>query len=112
MEANVKPTVYLMFVTACTLAVSACTWVKPTPGGEKVRLLSSAEVDSCKNLGTTTGTLKDTIAGVQRSEEKVNKEMQTLARNSAAEMGGDAVVPIGKVHNGQQTFEVYKCVNP
>jgi hypothetical protein len=38
--------------------------------------------------------------------------MQALARNSAADMGGDTVVPVSEIQDGKQTFEVYKCVNP
>lgn len=94
------------------VAISSCAWVKLTPEGEKVRVLSTEEVGSCKKLGKTTSTLKDKIAGMKRSQSKVEKEMQALARNSAADMGGDTVVPVSEVEDGRQTFEVYKCVNP
>lgn len=92
--------------------LSSCTWVKLTPQGEKVRVLSAAEVSSCKKLGKTTSSLKDKIAGIRRNKEKVEKEMQALARNTAADMGGDTVVPVTEVSEGKQTFDVYKCVNP
>ncbi|KPJ92087.1 MAG: hypothetical protein AMJ53_10070 [Gammaproteobacteria bacterium SG8_11] len=95
-----------------TVMVASCAWVKLTPEGEKVRVLSMSEVESCKKLGKTTSSLKDKIAGVSRNKEKVEKEMQALARNSAAEMGGDTVVPVSEVQDGRQTFEVYKCVDP
>ena len=94
------------------LSTSSCSWVKLTPEGEKVRVLSINEVSSCKKLGKTMTTLKDKIAGMARKESKVQKEMQVLARNSAAEMGGDTVVAVSEVQEGRQTFEVYKCVNP
>ena len=35
-----------------------------------------------------------------------------IARNSGARMGGDTIVPLTVVEDGQQTFVVYKCVNP
>jgi hypothetical protein len=95
---------------AIVLFSLGCTWVKLTAEGEKVRVLSAVEVKSCKQLGKTTTTLKDKIAGISRSKEKVKKEMESLARNSAADMGGDTVVPVSNVENGKQTFEVYKCV--
>ena len=101
----------LMILLMTGLLVS-CTWVKLTPEGEKVRVLSIDEVASCKKLGKTTTSLKDKIAGMSRNEAKVQKEMQALARNSAADMGGDTVVPVSEVKDGRQTFEVYKCVNP
>lgn len=93
------------------LSIGACTWVKLTAEGEKVRILSMSEVSSCKKLGKTTSTLKDKIAGMSRSRVKVEKEMQALARNSAVELGGDTVVPVTEIVDGRQTFEVYKCGN-
>ncbi|MGD8941146.1 MAG: DUF4156 domain-containing protein [Gammaproteobacteria bacterium] len=94
------------------MLIASCSWVKLTPEGEKVRVLSMNEVSSCKKLGKTTTNLKDKIAGIKRNEKKVQKEMQALARNSAADMGGDTVVPVSEIQEGKQTFEVYKCVNP
>lgn len=101
-----------IFILLITMLVASCTWVKLTPEGEKVRVLSVDEVSSCKKLGKTTTTLKDKIAGVKRNKSKVEKEMQALARNSAADMGGDTVVPVTEIQDGRQTFHVYKCVNP
>jgi hypothetical protein len=101
-----------LFLVLMPVLLLSCAWVKLTPEGEKVRVLSSSEVGSCKKLGKTTTTLKDKIAGMSRSEAKVQKEMQVLARNSAVDMGGDTVVAVSEVKDGKQTFEVYKCVNP
>jgi hypothetical protein len=97
-------------IVLCTLLATACTWVETTPGGEKVRVLDADEVTSCKKLGTTTSALKDKIAGVNRSAEKVKKELETLARNTAADLGGDTVVATSEVLEGRQTFTVYRCV--
>lgn len=101
-----------MLLSVIVVSLVSCTWVKVTPEGEKVRVLSIDEVNSCKKLGKTTTSLKDKIAGMKRNEEKVQKEMQTLARNSAADMGGDTVVHVTEIKDAKQTFEVYKCINP
>lgn len=103
---------FKLLLLLVSVFLASCTWVKLTPEGEKVRVLSMGEVSSCKKLGKTTTTLKDKIAGVKRNEAKVQKEMQALARNSAADMGGDTVVPVTQVEDGRQVFEVYKCINP
>mgnify|MGYP002713030957 CR=1 FL=1 len=92
------------------LLSSGCAWVKTTPEGEKVRVLDASEVTSCKELGNTTVALLDKIAGIDRSREKVAEELRILARNSAAKIGGDTVVPISDISDGQQRFAVYKCV--
>lgn len=97
-------------ITLLVLSFSACTWVKLTPEGEKVRVLSADEAKNCKKLGLTRAMLKDKIAGVSRNEQKVKTELETLARNSAVDMGGDTVVPVSEIEEGKQVFDVYRCV--
>ncbi len=92
------------------LTATGCTWVKPTPGGEKVRILSAEEVGACQELGKTTASLRDKVLGINRAAAKVQWELRTLASNSAANMGGDTIVPVTPIKDGQQTFAVYKCV--
>lgn len=102
----------MIIFTAIGLLLSACTWVKLTPDGEKARVLSAAEVTNCKKLGKTTVSLPDEIAGFERNPDKVIEDLQILARNSAVELKGDTVVPVGEHFQGKQTFDVYRCVNP
>jgi hypothetical protein len=94
------------------LLVQSCAWVKLTPEGEKVRVLDVAEVSSCREIGTTTSSVKADIAGIGRKESKVREELLALARNAAVDMNGDTVVPIDAPMDGKQTFVVYRCVNP
>lgn len=94
------------------LVLAGCTWVKTTPEGEKVRVLEPHEVTSCKQLGNTTVTGKASVAGLQRNQDKVAEELRTLARNSAAGIEGDTVVPVAGIKGDSQVFAVYKCVNP
>ena len=94
---------------AAALALSACTWVDLSPEGEKVVVLTKEEVAKCKKVGQTVVMLRDSVAGFERSDKKVRHELNTLARNSASEIGGDAVVPIGEPQDGKQTFGVYDC---
>jgi hypothetical protein len=94
------------------MVLQACAWVTLTPEGEKARVLSASEVTSCKKLGKTTVTLRDEVAGFERNPDKVIEELQILARNSAAELKGDTVVPVGEHVEGKQTFDVYRCINP
>ena len=97
--------------TKICLLSAACSTLKLTEGGEKVRVLDPSEVSSCKNLGrTSTSTTAKVV--FDRPEEAIAKELLIIARNSAASMGGDTVVPLTVIENGQQTFVVYKCVNP
>ena len=98
-------------IIAATILLSACATLKLTEGGEKVRVLDPSEVDTCRELGKTNNSVTAKVI-VERKEEAVAKELRIMARNSAARMGGDTIVPLTLVEAGQQTFVVYKCVNP
>lgn len=95
-----------------SLSLTGCTWVKLTESGEKARVLSATEVTQCKHLGTTTVSLKSSIAGIDRNQDKVKAELETLARNAAADLKGDTVVAKTAPDNGKQVFDVYRCINP
>ena len=100
---------YLLLVAA-VLGLMACSWVKLTPDGDKVRVLSQSEVATCKKLGITTASVADKVAGMPRKETIIQDNLNILARNAAADMGGDTVVPSSPIQDGKQTFDVYRCV--
>ena len=86
--------------------------IKLNEQGEKIRVLDPSEVSSCRELGKTNTSVTWVVVGVERPKDVVSKELRTIARNSAARMGGDTIVPLTVIDKGQQTFVVYKCVNP
>lgn len=92
------------------LGLTACSWVTLTPSGEKARVLDPEDVVHCRKVGATTVTTRAQVANVYRSQGKVAEELQILARNAAADLGGDTVVPQGPAVDGKQTFDVYKCL--
>ncbi|MCP4471332.1 MAG: DUF4156 domain-containing protein [Gammaproteobacteria bacterium] len=98
-------------IVSAAILLSACSTLKLTHGGEKVRVLEPGEISSCKNLGKTNTSVTARII-VARPTETIAEELQVVARNSAARMGGDTIVPLTVIEEGQQTFVVYKCVNP
>ena len=97
---------------ACFLVlnVAACTWVELSPQGENVRVLATNEVTSCEHVGKTTAVTAAKLAGFERHADKVQTELNTLARNSAIEIGGDTVVAVDRPVEGRQVFEVYRCM--
>jgi hypothetical protein len=101
----------IICIASAAILLSACSSLKLTESGEKVRVLDPAEVSSCKNLGRTNTSVTDRIV-FERPADAVAKELQIVARNSGARMGGDTIVPLTVIEGGQQTFVVYKCVNP
>lgn len=94
---------------ALLLALSACAWVKPTDRGARVKVAEASEVGRCRMVGTTTVSVLDNIVGMPRGYRTLAEELSTMARNEAANLGGDTVVPISDIVNGQQQFEVYHC---
>lgn len=103
-----------LFVLLMTgLLVSACTWIKLTDEGKGIRVVTMDDIVACKKVGNVMVKLKDTIAGFDRNEEKVRRELETLARNTVVElnMEGDSIVPISEIEAGKQTFAVYQCLN-
>lgn len=91
------------------LLATACTWVKPTPAGESVRVATADQVGACERKGKVTVSLKSRVAGVERKPTKVANELATLARNEGGLLGGDTVVAESDVMEGRQVFGVYVC---
>ena len=101
----------LFLVTlAIAFTIAGCSWVELNEGGEKVRLLSEQEVVKCQFKGNTTVSVTDKLVGVRRHDEAIQQELVVLARNSAANMQGDTIVPLGDEADGRRRFAVYRCV--
>ena len=91
------------------LILSSCTWVKVTSKGESVRLVQSARaVESCKKIGKANTKVVSKVV-FSRDTEKIAGELADLARNEAALMGGDTIVPISEINDGRRSFDVYQC---
>ncbi|ATX81262.1 protein of unknown function (DUF4156) [Mariprofundus ferrinatatus] len=91
------------------LLAGGCTWVKPTDAGMLVSVSTFEQVAACGKLGKVTVNVLDSIGFIPRSERKMAEELQTMAKNSAAEMNGDTIVAVSKVTDGEQAFNVYRC---
>jgi len=97
----------ILVLMIMTVILSACVWVKLTPEGENVAVLSQSEVASCERTGTTTVQVLDKVV-LERNREKVEQELRTLARNRAAGRG-DAIVAASGIDDGEQMFVIYRC---
>jgi hypothetical protein len=88
----------------------SCTWVKLTDPGTGVRVATVAQVSSCKKLGATHTKTSTRIGFFSRSPQKIDSELESLARNEAADMGGDTIVSQGPASSeGRRSFDVYRC---
>ena len=106
---TVRVTLYFLVLSALSLLLVSCSWVRVTPEGQDVRLLTQNQVGNCQRIGTTTSTTTDEVVFVPRGSETVQTELVDLARNEAGLMGGNAIVADGTVVEGRQRFIVYSC---
>ena len=99
------------FATLLTLAAlpAACTWVKETPGGDKVRVAYDGNVSGCRDAGAISVSVTDKVAFYHRPDLKVRDELETLARTQAAGIPADTIKPTSEPANGSQSFEAYVC---
>lgn len=96
----------ILLVTLLTSA--GCTWIKLTDAGAQVAQGEPGEVQHCELVGNVTSSTQNRVI-LQRGRGKVAEELIVLARNEAATLGGDTVVPKGPMVDGRQDFDVYRC---
>jgi hypothetical protein len=88
----------------------ACTWVPLSDGGKAVRVAKDDEgLARCESKGRTHAQTTDRVLIFARREQTIQLELESLARNEAALMGGDTVVAATPIERGRQTFDVYLC---
>lgn len=97
-------------IVAAVVLLPACSFVNVSDAGKAVVVKSAAEVEQCEPKGTTNAQVLSKII-FKRVEESMAAELADLARNQAAEMGGDSIVPTSEIVDGKQSFAVYKCLD-
>lgn len=95
---------------AFTAGLPGCTWVALAPDADHIRIAAKDTLGECTQVGTTKARTKVRIGIFVRNEEKVAKELSTLARNDAPELGGNTIIAEGPVNaDGMQRFAIYDC---
>jgi len=100
----------IFLILALALVISGCSLVKLSPEADQVRLMTAKSASRCKVLGTTTVSVLNKILFFDRNEKSMLEELEIMARNSAAKMGGDTASPDGDPVNGEQSYTVYRCI--
>jgi len=100
-----------LLLAALTSVLIGCTWIKLTDAGAEVAQGSAAGVTDCELVGAVTASTQNRVV-LERGRGKVAEELIVLARNEAATLGGDTIVPAGPMVDGRQDFEVYRCGPP
>ena len=102
-----KAALFSLLISA--LLPAGCTWVDPTVSGSVVRVAYDGNVSGCRDAGTVAVTVADKIAFYHRSELKVRDELETMARNEAANLPADTIKPLSEPKDGSQRFQAYVC---
>ena len=100
----------ILIISILALALpGGCSWVKVSPEAKSVETVEAAEVEDCRKLGQSRVSVRDRVAAIQRSPGKVQEELERLARNEAARLGGNRIVAVTPVSGGARTYAVYDC---
>ena len=101
----------MLIILFLTLSLTAaCSWVKKSPGAEKVRIVPIDRVADCKVLGNVVASTTGNVAIIKRNAHKVKRELETIAQNEAASSGADTIAAISAIADGMQTFTMYRCL--
>ena len=101
---SVKPFTLL----AAALLLSACSFVQLSDAGAGVAQMDPADVLNCTSLGVVSAATQDKVL-LERGSAKVQEELLVLARNQAADLGANAIVPVDPPKDGKQSFRAYRC---
>lgn len=91
------------------VALAACSFVSLNPQAQNTTVSTNTNaLSNCKFMGNTNVSLWSK-AGTFQSQSTSESQLDTLARNEAATMGGNTVSPESAINNGQRTYRVYNC---
>ena len=93
---------------AVTLLFSGCTFVELSDQGALVKQGNEEDIVNCELIAEVSSQTKDKIL-IDRSDTSIRGELTILARNKAAEMGANVIVPSTARDGGVQGFKAYLC---
>lgn len=103
-----KPLCQIPASIIITVAVSGCQFVQLSGSGARVAQAGSGDVAHCKQVGEVDAQTKAKVL-LARGAAKVQEELWVIARNTAADLGANALVAVGTPQNGKQRFLAYQC---
>ena len=89
--------------------ITACSFVSLNPQAENVTVAANTSLaNNCKFLGNTNVSIW-AKADTFQSQKSAESQLDTLARNEAATMGGNTVMAESAASDGRRTYGVYNC---
>ncbi len=100
----------LFFSLLAMSLISSCSnWVQVTSEGQAVNLIATDVPDNCNRVGRVQARTLGRIIGIERGAERLQDELAQIARNEAADRGGNTIAPESLIIDGRQTFGIYSC---
>ena len=100
----------LFFSLLAMSLISSCSnWVQVTSEGQAVKLIATDVSDNCNRIGRVQARTLGRIIGIERGAERLQDELAQIARNEAADRGGNTIAPESLIIDGRQTFGIYSC---
>ncbi len=99
-----------ILAAAMTAVLGGCSFVTIDPAAEDVLVLEAERTKDCERLGQTRVSVATSVGFIKRGQPAIRDNLETLARNSAAEMGGDTITAETEVSDGKRTFGIFDCV--
>jgi len=99
-----------VLVAAAAVGLTGCSFVSVDPGAEDVLVLAAERTQQCERLGQTRVSVAAKIGFIKRGTPSIREDLRNLARNSAAEMGGDTITAESEITEGKQTYGIFDCV--
>src|SRR5690606_359602 len=91
----------------------ACTWVKLEASARDVLVLPAERLaPDCRSLGKVKVSVLDKVGVLARHAEGIVADLDPLARNHAAKVGGATAGPRGPENNGIREYEIFRCTAP
>jgi len=99
---------FYLFLISLTASLGL-GFVDLTEEGSKVRQAQAEEVDSCNKVGQGSATTRSKRVFFKRRNDNVQEELVGLARNEAAKLGANTVVPDEISEDGTMKWSGYLC---
>ena len=103
-----KNTLFGLVVVVAVTALAGCSVVKVSEAGKRVRMVSQNDVYDCKRLGSVTTSVLDNVLFIPRNEQKIQSDLNKLARDQAVLMEANTLVHVS-TNEGQGNYIAYRC---
>ena len=83
--------------------------IEKRPMAWEIPVVAPAAVASCESKGGTLVSVAAYVWFVRRDDDAIEENLLQLARNAAADAGGDTLVKGDSPETGRRNYAIYKC---